>query len=90
MLTTQGHSVIEAGSLTEARGMTDLPGLTMILSDLQLGDGSGVDLLDCGLPAMLMTALPLGDPRRSGLDCRVLTKPFGDTELAVAMAETDE
>ncbi len=90
MLTAQGHSVIEAGSLAEARGLTDLAGLTMILSDLQLGDGSGADLRGRGLPLVLMTALPLGDPRRSGLDCPVLTKPFGDTELAVAMAETDD
>ncbi|MEG4641492.1 hypothetical protein VB636_01245, partial [Paracoccus sp. APAP_BH8] len=30
----------------------------MILSDLQLGDGSGADLLGRGLPLVLMTALP--------------------------------
>ncbi|QFQ86016.1 PAS domain-containing protein [Paracoccus kondratievae] len=90
MLTTQGHSVIEAGSLGEARGLTDLPGLTLILSDLQLGDGSGADLRGRGLPLVLMTALPPGDPRRSGLDCPVLTKPFDETELAVAMARTDD
>src|SRR5690606_5621929 len=90
MLTAQGHLVIEAGSLAEARGLTDLAGLTMILSDLQLGDGSGAELRGRGLPVVLMTALPPGDPRRSGLDCPVLTKPFGDTELAVAMAETDD
>ncbi|GLK66124.1 signal transduction histidine kinase [Paracoccus kondratievae] len=90
MLTTQGHSVIEAGSLGEACGLTDLPGLTLILSDLQLGDGSGADLRGRGLPLVLMTALPPGDPRRSGLDCPVLTKPFDETELAVAMARTDD
>lgn len=90
MLTAQGHSVIEAGSLSEARGLTDLPGLTLILSDLQLGDGSGADLRGRGLPLVLMTALPPGDPRRSGLDGPVLTKPFDDSDLTVALAETDD
>lgn len=90
MLTAQGHSVIEAASVAEARGLTDLPGLTLILSDLQLGDGSGTELLGLGLPGILMTALPPGDARRSGLDCPVLTKPFDDIELAAAMAETDD
>lgn len=90
MLTAQGHSVIEAGSLAEALSLTDLPGLTLILSDLQLGDGSGAELRGCGLPLVLMTALPPGDARRSGLDGRVLTKPFGDTELALALADPDD
>ena len=90
MLTAQGHSVIEAASVAEARGLTDLPGLTLILSDLQLGDGSGTELLGLGLPGILMTALPPGDARRSGLDCPVLTKPFDDIELAAAMARTDD
>lgn len=90
MLTAQGHSVIEAGSLAEAQSLTDLPGLTLILSDLQLGDGSGAELRGGALPLVLMTALPPGDPRRSGLDGRVLTKPFGDTELALALADPDD
>ncbi|MCV2446062.1 PAS-domain containing protein [Paracoccus sp. DMF] len=90
LLTAQGHSVIEAGSLSEAQGLTDLPGLTLILSDLQLGDGSGAALRGRGLPVVLMTALPPGDPGRSGLDGPVLTKPFGDTELALALADTDD
>ena len=35
---------------------------------------------------VLMTALPPGDPRRAGLNCPVLTKPFDETEFAVALA----
>ena len=46
--------------------------------------------LGLGLPGILMTALPPGDARRSGLDCPVLTKPFDDIELAAAMARTDD
>ncbi|UXU75706.1 MULTISPECIES: PAS-domain containing protein [unclassified Paracoccus (in: a-proteobacteria)] len=85
MLTAQGHSVIEAASLAEARELTDLPGLTLILSDLQLGDGSGASLGAAGLPLVLMTALPPDDPRRAGLDCPVLTKPFDEMQLAEAL-----
>ena len=47
-------------------------------------------MLGLGLPGILMTALPPGDARRSGLDCPVLTKPFDDIELAAAMARTDD
>ncbi len=90
MLTAQGHSVIEAASLTEARGLTDLPGLTLILSDLQLGDGSGAALAEAGLPLVLMTALPPSDSRRNGLAGPILTKPFDDSELAVALAGADD
>ena len=77
-----GHTRLRRG----ISGLTDLPGLTLILSDLQLGDGTGDALLDLGLPAVLMTALPPGDPRRAGLNCPVLTKPFDETEFAVALA----
>lgn len=56
MLTGMGHQVIEAGSLAEARSLCDLPGLSVVLSDLQLGDGSGADLDGIGPPLLLMTA----------------------------------
>ena len=82
MLTALGHSVIEAGSLAEARGLVDLPGLSVILSDLQLGDGRGVELAGSNLSVVLMTALPSGHAERAGLDMPVLTKPFLAAELA--------
>ena len=82
MLTALGHSVIEAGSLAEARDLVDLPGLSLILSDLQLGDGRGAELADAGLPLVLMTALQYGHPERTGLDGPILTKPFLAAELA--------
>ncbi|KGJ05006.1 histidine kinase [Paracoccus halophilus] len=85
-LTGLGHAVIEAASLTEARGMTDLPGLTMILSDIQLGDGMGFDLAG-PLPLVLMTSLPPGDPLRARAPGPVLTKPFTPARLAAALAE---
>lgn len=86
MLTGLGHAVIEAESLTEARAMTDLPGLTMILSDIQLGDGLGLDLA-APLPTVLMTSLPPGDPLRARARGPVLTKPFPPARLAAALAD---
>ncbi|MDT9702778.1 hypothetical protein, partial [Streptomyces sp. P17] len=76
LLTGLGHSVLECDSLAEARGLADLPGLGLVLSDIQLGDGSGPALLgDIAVRGALMTSLPLGHPLR---DTRfpVLTKPF--------------
>ena len=88
MLTTMGHSVIEAASLVEAQGLTDLPGLTLILSDMQLGDGLGHALARTGLPPLLlMTALPPGDPLRAIALCPVLSKPFDSATLAQAISE---
>lgn len=93
-LTGLGHAVIEAASLAEAHAMTDLPGLTMILSDIQLGDGLGLDLgadpqpdRGAGLPVVLMTSLPPGDALRAAARGPVLTKPFTPARLAAALAE---
>lgn len=85
-LTGLGHSVIEAASLAEARALSDLPGLTLILSDIQLGDGLGHDLAGRGLPLVLMTSLPAGDALRDRADGPVLTKPFPPARLAAALA----
>ncbi len=83
MLTGLGHSVIEAASLSEARDLTDLPGLSLILSDLQLGDGLGTQLAAAsGPPLILMTALPPGDPLRDAVGGVVLSKPFDTVSLA--------
>lgn len=85
-LTGLGHSVIEAGSLTEARRMTDLPGLTLILSDIHLGDGLGLELGQTGLPIILMSSVPPDDPIRQTVSAQVLTKPFTTASLAGALA----
>lgn len=85
-LTGLGHAVIEAASLAEARAMTDLPGLGLILSDIQLGDGLGLDLAG-DLPLVLMTSLPPGDPLRRHAPGPVLTKPFTPARLALALAD---
>ncbi|MDM7458334.1 MAG: PAS-domain containing protein, partial [Paracoccus sp. (in: a-proteobacteria)] len=86
-LTSLGHAVIEAASLAEAESLADLPGLTLILSDMQLGDGIGLALADRDLPVVLMTSLPPTDPLRRSATGPVLTKPFTPARLAAALAE---
>ena len=56
-----------------------------MLSDLQLGDGSGAALAALGLPLVLMTALPADHPERQALPAPVLTKPFSAADLAAAL-----
>lgn len=88
-LTGLGHAVIEAASLSEARALTDLPDLGVILSDIQLGDGLGVEMARVapgGVPLILMTSLPPGDPLRDRAPGPVLTKPFSQARLAAALA----
>lgn len=88
MLTDLGHSVIEAGSLQEARRLADLPGLSLILSDIQLGDGLGSDLAaPSGPPLILMTALPPDDPLRRAAPGPVLSKPFDAASLSEALSQ---
>lgn len=93
MLCALGHSVIEAASHDEAMGLLDLPGLGLVLSDINLvGAGSGLDLLRaCRKQGMtrlhLMTALPKGDPlhREAAREFPVLAKPFTLHELRAAL-----
>jgi signal transduction histidine kinase/CheY-like chemotaxis protein len=84
-LTGLGHAVIEAAGLVEARGLLDLAGLTVVLSDIQLGDGLGFDLVT-RLPKVMMTSLPPGDDLRARATDMVLTKPFTAGRLATALA----
>lgn len=90
MLVAQGHAVIEAESLEEARALAVLPGIGLILSDLQLGDGSGAELAGAAPPLILMTALPPDAPQRAGLAVSVLTKPFDAAELAQALRQVSD
>ncbi len=93
MLRDLGHSVIEAASHDEALGLTELPGLGMVLSDINLEGGqSGLDLLrKCrarGLSQLhLMTALPASDAlhQEAAAEFPVLAKPFTLPDLRAAL-----
>jgi CheY-like chemotaxis protein len=95
MLRGLGHAVIEAASADEAEPLAALPGLTLVLSDINLkGATTGVALAErlagqgCAVPLALMTSLPPGDPRRAAAERRfpVLSKPFDAPALAAFLA----
>lgn len=95
MLRDFGHAVIEATSADEAEALAALPGLMLILSDINLaGPITGVALAErltengCLVPVALMTSLPPADPRRARAERRfaVLSKPFDAPTLAAFLA----
>ena len=95
MLRALGHSVIEATSADEAMQLAELPGIEMVLSDINLpGEMTGLDLArhlrTRGLKrAALMTSLPPGDAlrRSAAAEFAVLTKPFGPEDLRASLME---
>ena len=95
MLTTFGHTVIEAASVNEAIALAKgVPEISFVLSDLSVeGDKLGTELVDA-LPrkqVYLMTSLPSSDPRRIDATQRaaVLPKPFSQSQLAAFLGHTD-
>ncbi|GGE06509.1 Signal transduction histidine kinase [Gemmobacter megaterium] len=95
MLRSFGHAVIEATSAEEALSLAALPGLRLILSDINLkGAATGVDLAEhltndeVDVPVMLMTSLPATDPRRRRAEHRfpVLAKPFDAVTLSAFLS----
>lgn len=93
MLTGLGHSVVEASSSAEAKGLIEgLPEISVILCDLRLeGQETGVDLatnLESSSPAVVfMTSLPTTDhlhqqALRLGT---VLSKPFNADTLKLVL-----
>jgi len=95
MLRDLGHAVIEATSADEAEALAGLPGLLLILSDINLkGATTGVALAErlagagCPVPMALMTSLPAMDPRRARAERRfaVLLKPFDAPTLTAFLA----
>ena len=93
MLRDLGHNVIEATSHDEALALLDLPGLDVMLSDINLaGAASGLDLARAararGLRHLhLMTALPPADSlhRQAAAEFPVLPKPFALADLRAAL-----
>ena len=95
MLRAAGHAVLEAASADEALPLADLPGVGLVLSDVNLpGRLSGLDLAESlgarGHPArvVLMTSLPGTDPRRLRAEALapVLAKPFDAAGLAACLS----
>ena len=94
MLIDQGHSVVEASSVQEARALWDgLPNIALILSDLVLqGEETGLELSDhaqrTATPICFMTSLPAShDLHQSAARIApVIAKPFNAIALEELMA----
>ena len=76
-----GHAVVEAASVDEALKLMSLDGLTHVVTDLAIGDGSGLDVAahaPDNIPLLIVTGLPPSDPLRQTAQAkhRVLSKPF--------------
>ncbi|MCR9107622.1 PAS-domain containing protein [Marivita sp. XM-24bin2] len=88
MLTSLGHSVIEATSVDEALALArGVPDIAFVLSDISLeGSALGTELVPSlsPKPVYLMTSLPVTDPRHQDAASKtaVLPKPFTKSDLA--------
>lgn len=89
MLVDLKFTVIEATSADEASALAaDVSDISLVLSDIRLeGAATGIDLLRRlpeGLPCILMTSLPHGDPlfRDALALAPVLRKPFTRAQLS--------
>ncbi|MEM8729924.1 MAG: PAS-domain containing protein [Pseudomonadota bacterium] len=95
MLTDMGLTVIEAGSVVEARGLLEnLSDITFVLSDLRLaGPETGLalaaDAEAFAARLLFMTSLPPDDPlyQEALALAPVLNKPFSPQTLAAALIE---
>jgi cobalt-zinc-cadmium efflux system membrane fusion protein len=94
VLTRDGYTVVEAGSVAQAleRAREQRPSLALV--DLRLPDGDGVDLANMlsgqvgRFPVILMTAYPLrlrDQPELARAFAHVLTKPLNLDELRQAI-----
>jgi nitrogen-specific signal transduction histidine kinase/CheY-like chemotaxis protein len=86
-----GHDVIEAVSTDEAAQLMAVDGLTLIVTDLDIGGtGTGLDVAATApphVPIIVITGLPEDDPWRQEAQqvYIVLTKPFGFDDLKIQL-----
>jgi cobalt-zinc-cadmium efflux system membrane fusion protein len=94
VLSRQGHTVLQAGTVAQARQMAREHRPQLGLLDLTLPDGDGVELAEqfeadgLHFPLILITAYPLRlreHPELSSRFVRVLTKPLNLQELRQAV-----
>ena len=85
LLTEEGHSVGEAGSLADAKVSLDRDIPDLVITDQKLGDGEGLDVLECvhradeTIPVLMLSAyasveLAVQAMRLGAFD--VISKPF--------------
>jgi cobalt-zinc-cadmium efflux system membrane fusion protein len=95
VLTREGYTVLEAGTVAQALQLARDPNVVLGLLDLCLPDGDGMDLArqlneqGARFPLILMTAYPLRlreQPELAAGFTRVLTKPLNLQEVRQAIA----
>ncbi len=86
-LRAYGHDVIEAASVNEATQLLTIDGLSLIVTDLDIGkSGTGLDVAKAApphVPVLVITGLPGdSDLRQAAQNAHlVLSKPFGFDDL---------
>jgi DNA-binding NtrC family response regulator len=92
-LELEGHRVLEAGTVGEARELLATDSIDVVLLDVHVGNDNGIDLLDdiesLELPVrvvMLSGTSEISPAVRARVD-GVLGKPFALEELAAAVAD---
>jgi len=92
-LELEGYRVLEAESVSSALGVLDEEEVDVVLLDMHIGTGSGLDVLDAlearelaARVVLLSGTSDLPDELRARVD-GVLGKPFTLDELAQAVAE---
>jgi len=93
-LQREGYKVLCADSVTEGRAMIDGQNYDLLLSDIKLGDGQGLDLLihskekDPDVPVIMMTAYASPETAVEAMKQGAgdyLTKPFNVDEVRVVV-----
>jgi DNA-binding NtrC family response regulator len=99
MLTKRGYEVRIANGLTAARDALAQRAPDVVLADISLPDGSGVEIgvelerIAPGVPLILMTGMPSVDSAVAALRSRAfdyLTKPFTEEELSLCLSRALE
>ncbi len=90
LLAEAGHAATAVGSYAEARALLETPAWDVLLVDLVLPGGSGLDLAEHararGLGAVLCSGHPNSIERVRERGIVLLVKPFSARELDLALA----
>ena len=90
-LTRDGYRVVEANSLADGlRALREEPAVDLVISDFSLGDGDGLEMVDCARREGLLAAEPVivwtaHHHVRAPESILVLQKPLGTDELLAAV-----